>query len=1063
MRTRKTIALFLAVVLAMTMGLSPAFADDSAPAEVKDTYEYDGVTYVNVGDTNFSTDQTAYYKAMLGNKLANSSVDEDVRDYSVSDIWTQLAFYMAHYNTRSDNVNYFFHYWNRIYSQDDFANARELLLAPDTGELRSGQYTVAYAEHTFDENWNIPTNMMQSMHPNRMPTFWWRDTLESADNGEAMANAVARQAASFVGDLRKEHFPWEEYPVHIDTVEIKNAGDNKLPDEEGPVFYTTLGTASDMYKYWSAREGYEYHTIVVAFSDFNVTPIIPDENEEAPYVYVTSTDGESSSSNVRKTVSDVKNASTLSATASQSVSESTSMTLSSGISGSSSYSESNTKKIGVKVSTGFKFGEVFSLGGDASYEDSNTVTDTVSKGWSKGESVTTSDSETGNITVTLPPYTAVLLSQRRSTEKETATYNCPVSLNFKVTVYYACGDVQGTHKTSIHFNKIAEFGGEDHGSALEDLYERYDNYQVAGTTDRGQISWSDMSGICAGAIGTASSTATFGSTTAKFVNVMDVVKTEVDSVLPIKPIHTIKPVNVAEGSTLTNQSWDYDFDMDEGESEFISNKVKLKALNDVGAEFATFNQGQGHFVVVDENGNEDTGVVEIKKVNGQNKLVAKAEGTAYLKYLINDDIYQTAEMAASNSGEYITNEDIANAGGTAIIQVNVHHKHNLTRHAAKPATCTEDGSITYWTCPCGKYFLDKDGENEIFEDETVVKKTGHSWGEWEVTVEPTETTEGEEARECLNGCGEVQTKPVPVTTHNHKLTRHAPKRATCTEDGTIAYWVCEEGDNPCGKLFSDKNGENEISEDETVDPARGHSWGEWEVTVEPTETTVGEETRECLNGCGEKKTRVVPVLPHKHKMVKTAKKRPTCTEAGNIMYYTCSDCGWVFTDFEGIHEISPDEVVLPATGHKWDAGKVTKKATTKATGTKVYTCTSCGATKTTTLAKLGRSANTLSVKGKTATVKYAKLSKKNRTLKASKVIKFTNKGQGKRTYKLSSAKRGSKSFKKYFKINKTTGKVSVRKDLKKGTYKVKVKVKAAGNANYKPSAVKTVTFKVQVK
>jgi len=53
-----------------------------------------------------------------------------------------------------------------------------------------------------------------------------------------------------------------------------------------------------------------------------------------------------------------------------------------------------------------------------------------------------------------------------------------------------------------------------------------------------------------------------------------------------------------------------------------------------------------------------------------------------------------------------------------------------------------------------------------------------------------------------------------------------------------------------------------------------------------------------------------------------------------------------------------------------------------------------------------------------------------------------------KTYTLSSAKKGKRSFKKYFKINKTTGKVTIRKGLKKGTYKVKVKVKALGNSNY---------------
>ena len=38
----------------------------------------------------------------------------------------------------------------------------------------------------------------------------------------------------------------------------------------------------------------------------------------------------------------------------------------------------------------------------------------------------------------------------------------------------------------------------------------------------------------------------------------------------------------------------------------------------------------------------------------------------------------------------------------------------------------------------------------------------------------------------------------------------------------------------------------------------------------------------------------------------------------------------------------------------------------------------------------------------------------------------------KKNYTLSSAKKGKKSFRKYFKINKSTGKVTMKKGLKKG-------------------------------
>ncbi|MDO4859400.1 MAG: hypothetical protein Q4A48_00050 [Bacillota bacterium] len=99
--------------------------------------------------------------------------------------------------------------------------------------------------------------------------------------------------------------------------------------------------------------------------------------------------------------------------------------------------------------------------------------------------------------------------------------------------------------------------------------------------------------------------------------------------------------------------------------------------------------------------------------------------------------------------------------------------------------------------------------------------------------------------------------------------------------------------------------------------------------------------------------------------------------------------------------------------------------------------------------------NPLKVKGKTATVKYSKLKKKTQLLKVSKVLKFTNKGIGNVTYM---KKKGDKKIT----IAKKTGKVTLKKGLKKGTYKVKIKIKAAGNSKYK-AGTKTVTVKIKVK
>ncbi len=101
-----------------------------------------------------------------------------------------------------------------------------------------------------------------------------------------------------------------------------------------------------------------------------------------------------------------------------------------------------------------------------------------------------------------------------------------------------------------------------------------------------------------------------------------------------------------------------------------------------------------------------------------------------------------------------------------------------------------------------------------------------------------------------------------------------------------------------------------------------------------------------------------------------------------------------------------------------------------------------------TIAKANQS---LTAKASTKTVKKAKVKKKAQTV--SGAIKVSG-AQGKVTYAKAS---GSAKLKVA-----SNGKITVKKKTKKGTYKVKVVVKAAGNGNYN-AAAKTVTVKVKVK
>ncbi len=103
--------------------------------------------------------------------------------------------------------------------------------------------------------------------------------------------------------------------------------------------------------------------------------------------------------------------------------------------------------------------------------------------------------------------------------------------------------------------------------------------------------------------------------------------------------------------------------------------------------------------------------------------------------------------------------------------------------------------------------------------------------------------------------------------------------------------------------------------------------------------------------------------------------------------------------------------------------------------------------------------NTLNASGKTVNAKFRKLKKKAVTIKRAAAIKYSG-NIGKVTYKKVSVNK--KKFAKKFLVNKKTGKITIKKGVKKGLYKFKIKVTAAGNANYQ-SKSKTVTVKIKVR
>lgn len=64
-------------------------------------------------------------------------------------------------------------------------------------------------------------------------------------------------------------------------------------------------------------------------------------------------------------------------------------------------------------------------------------------------------------------------------------------------------------------------------------------------------------------------------------------------------------------------------------------------------------------------------------------------------------------------------------------------------------------------------------------------------------------------------------------------------------------------------------------------------------------------------------------LTLKHTLTETKATPATCTEPGNVEYWTCDTCGKHFSDENGTEEIEESEWIIPAAGHSYENGKCT--------------------------------------------------------------------------------------------------------------------------------------------
>ena len=250
----------------------------------------------------------------------------------------------------------------------------------------------------------------------------------------------------------------------------------------------------------------------------------------------------------------------------------------------------------------------------------------------------------------------------------------------------------------------------------------------------------------------------------------------------------------------------------------------------------------------------------------------------------------------------LSSEEINNA--EVFCEYDSAHEHVYEAIIIDEAQCMASGRQKLTCKKCG------------YSYEEEIPATGHSWNAGEITKEATCEEKGEKAYTCAN-CGNTKAEEIPATGHTE--VKDEAVEATCEKDGLTEGSHC----SVCGKVL----------EEQKAVLATGHSWNAGEITKKATCEEVGVKTYTCAN-CGNTKTEDIPATGHTE--VKDAAVEATCEKSGLTEGSHCSVC----------EKVLEAQKIIPATGHKWNTGEITKEATCEEKGEKTYTCANCGNTTT---------------------------------------------------------------------------------------------------------------------
>ena len=389
----------------------------------------------------------------------------------------------------------------------------------------------------------------------------------------------------------------------------------------------------------------------VVFRNLGIVALQPDASVKGNYISTTIDSSKSDGTYV----SSVRNESNSYVTQTIDDSESGTVTMSNSVNGSESYSYTE----GIKV--GYEYDGIFN---NVSAEISFSATQALQNGWSKSNTESKTYTNGTSNTRTVPPYSAAVMETGSSDIEVTTRYNCPVGLTYSVDILTGGTNDWNpdTDPNATTWNGKKYTFGPD---ARKDIYQRWlINGNSSTNVDREKIDWrwvgygrrgiSDNQWL----IVPLSKYVPVSSAGAVIRETKNSTKTTCKEFVPLHPLKTIKietpPDGTAIAGKISYDSYDYlQMSLPMGKSS-NTRYFTLGGYNSQGGIFSTFNKDFGHWIVVDENGRELGGDAPVTLDSATGKYTAVSPGKCYLKYLIDEGKY----VSADTGERYLTNRDI---------------------------------------------------------------------------------------------------------------------------------------------------------------------------------------------------------------------------------------------------------------------------------------------------------------------------------------------------------------------------------------------------------------------